>query len=159
MWYANGKLKSEIDYADGEISGLRETYWENGIKKRIDKYDAGTWIEGSCFDSSGLAVTYYPFKESPSFPGGINKMYEYLASNLRYPSGASRRGGKEKVYTSFLVNTDGTISDIKIEGESAKDVNKEAIKVIMKMPKWIPAKEDGEVVNERYTLPITFVVH
>ncbi len=157
-WFANGKVKIQEDYLEGKRQGDLLTYWENGNLKRSDKYENDEWVEGQCYDAEGKQIKYYPYAQDPSFPGGLRKMYQYLAGNLRYPPGASRTGTGGKVITSFLVAEDGSISDIRIEQASLKEINEEAIRVITTMPKWVPATIDGEKVAERYTLPITFQV-
>lgn len=158
QWFPNGNVRSEEEYVDGKLTGEFVTYWENSHKKRVDQYDNGVWKEGSCFDQTGTKVTYYAYAETPSFPGGKQKMFEYLAKNMRYPSGSSRRGAGGKVITSFLVNEDGTLSDLKIEDGAAKDLNEEALRVIRNMPPWTPARQDGEIIAERFNLPLSFVV-
>jgi antitoxin component YwqK of YwqJK toxin-antitoxin module len=84
-WFKNGKLRKSIDYADGKLNGQLLTYWDNGNKKRIDKFKNDEFINGKCFNSKGIEIEYYNYEILPEYPGGINKLYEYLGKEIKYP--------------------------------------------------------------------------
>ncbi len=89
--------------------------------------------------------------EQAVFPGDMRK---FIKSNLKWPKDGSCIKGK--VYVSFDVDTNGIISNPVIKRGVSESANQEAIKLIMKMPKWIPAKRDGKPIKCRMVLPINF---
>ena len=95
-------------------------------------------------------------EEDPVFPGGEKKLYEFLSKNLRYPEMAKENAIQGKVYVQFVVWKDGSIKDVKIVKGIHKTLDKEAFRVVNKMPKWRPGKQLGKVVNTKFTIPIKF---
>jgi TonB family protein len=97
-------------------------------------------------------------EEQPVFPGGNAGLMKWISENIRYPVEAQQNGIQGRVITSFIVEKDGSISDIRIPERGRVDplLDAEAIRVVQSMPKWQPAKQRGEVVRVRYTLPVVF---
>lgn len=95
-------------------------------------------------------------EQMPSFPGGMGECMKWLAENVNYPSDAKEKGVEGKVILQFVVNKDGSISDIEIVKSVTTELDKEAIRTVEAMPKWVPGKQDGKAVNVKFTLPITF---
>jgi protein TonB len=95
-------------------------------------------------------------EEMPEFIGGIEKLYEYLGNNINYPEQAKDFSIQGKVFVQFVVWKDGTIRDVKVVKGAHKLLDKEALRVITKMPVWKPGKQRGKNVNARFTLPIKF---
>jgi TonB family protein len=95
---------------------------------------------------------------SPEFPGGMTALQQYIASNLSYPSAAKRANVEGIVITGFTVAKDGAIKDVVIVKGLGFGCDAEAIKLIMKMPKWTPATQKGEPVDAKYNLPVSFVL-
>jgi len=95
-------------------------------------------------------------EEMPEFIGGIEKLYEYLGNNINYPEQAKDFSIQGKVFVQFVVWKDGTIRDVKVVKGAHKHLDKEALRVITKMPVWKPGKQRGKNVNARFTLPIKF---
>lgn len=92
----------------------------------------------------------------PSFPGGYGKMLTYIKENIRYPKDMEDSGIKDRVICQFIVNKDGSISDIEIVRSLGASMDKEAVRVISSMPKWYPGKHEGRIVRVKYTLPVVF---
>lgn len=92
------------------------------------------------------------------YPGGREKMIKYLTSNLNYPEIARQAGIQGKCYLQFVINKQGEISDIKIVRAvpDCVECDREAIRVIKKMPKWKPAIKDGQKVDSYFSMPINF---
>jgi periplasmic protein TonB len=95
-------------------------------------------------------------EQMPEFPGGQGELGKYLSRNLRYPESASSRGIEGVVYLSFVVATDGSISDINVMKGIDRDCDAEAVRVVKKMPPWKPGKQSGRAVTVRFSLPIRF---
>jgi len=94
----------------------------------------------------------------PSFPGGNAEMNKYLSKTVQYSQMELEMGIQGKVYISFVVTEDGSITDIKLmKGVTGgPGLDKEAIRIVKMMPKWIPAKKDGKPVKVRFNMPINF---
>ncbi|MCR4619183.1 MAG: energy transducer TonB [Paludibacteraceae bacterium] len=95
-------------------------------------------------------------EKSASFPGGIDKLYKFLSKELDYPAAAKEAGIQGRVICQFVVNKDGSIVDIAVLKGIDPDLDREAVAVIKRMPKWIPAEQSGKKVRMRYTLPVVF---
>ena len=95
-------------------------------------------------------------EQMPSFPGGPNALFEYLSKAVRYPADAEKNGIQGRVFCSFVIETDGSTSNIKVTKSVDPSLDKEAIRVISHMPKWIPGKTNGTPVRVRFSTPVTF---
>jgi len=92
----------------------------------------------------------------PSFPGGETALMKFLTDNLTYPINAADQGIQGRVILRFVVNSDGSISDVEVMRSIEKSCDNEAIRVIKLMPKWIPGKLGGVNVPVYYKLPIVY---
>lgn len=90
------------------------------------------------------------------FLGGDVELMKYLNEKIRYPQIAAENGIEGRSVVRFVVSIDGTISDVKIIKSSDPSLDKEALRVVKSMPKWIPGKVEGKNVNSYFTLPVTF---
>ena len=98
-------------------------------------------------------------RTQPKFPGGTKALYQYIEDNMKYPAAARRANVSGKVFLTFVVLADGAITQVKILKGMGFGTDEEAIRIVSAMPKWIPgAKADGEKVNVKYNLPISFVL-
>ena len=95
-------------------------------------------------------------QEMPSFPGGDAARKKYLARNLRYPSQAAENGIQGTVYVSFVVKTNGSLSDIKIIKGIGGGCDQEALRVVKKMPAWNPGYQNGRKVAVLFNMPVYF---
>ena len=92
----------------------------------------------------------------PEFPGGMTAMMQFLAENVCYPEAAEKAGTQGRVIATFIVEKDGSITNIKIVKSVSEELDAEAKRVIEAMPNWKPGKQSGEPVRVKYTIPITF---
>ena len=95
-------------------------------------------------------------EEMPEFPGGMNELLKYLAKSIKYPVIAQENGIQGRVICAFVVNRDGSIVDAEVLRGVDPSLDKEALRVIMSMPKWKPGKQRGKPVRVKYTVPVTF---
>ena len=95
-------------------------------------------------------------EQMPSFPGGDAALMRYLSKNIKYPPFAEENGIQGRVICSFVVERDGSVSDIRIKRSVDPSLDKEAMRVVSAMPKWIPGRQNGQMVRVKYTLPVTF---
>jgi TonB family protein len=101
-------------------------------------------------------VNYAMLDQEPVFEGGQQAMYLWMAQNIRYPATAREFGIQGKVFLSFIVDTAGYISCVKIVRGIQSDLNQEAIDLVSAMPRWTPGIKDGIKVSTRLVMPITF---
>ena len=99
---------------------------------------------------------YTTVEKMPTFPGGEFKLYEFLAMNIRYPQRAREDGYSGTVYVRFVVEPDGTITNIEVAKGVGGGCSEEAVRVVKMMPNWIPGEAFGKKVRVTYTLPINF---
>ena len=95
-------------------------------------------------------------EEMPSFPGGSAALMSYLSSNTKYPVVAQENGVQGRVIVSFVVERDGSSSDVKVARSVDPSLDREAQRVVKSMPKWKPGKQNGSAVRVKYTVPVVF---
>ena len=95
--------------------------------------------------------------EQPAeFPGGQAALMKWLSNNIRYPEAAQQNDIQGRVVVKFVVEKDGTVGHAEIARGVDKDLDREALRVVNKMPKWQPGKNNGVAVRSYFTLPVTF---
>ena len=99
---------------------------------------------------------YEVVDEPPSFPGGDAARIAFLSNNLRYPAVAMEQGIQGRVVTQFVVDKDGSITDVKVVRSLDPMLDKEAVRLVKSMPKWTPGKLNGSPVRVKYILPLSF---
>ena len=92
----------------------------------------------------------------PEFPGGIDAFMKFLSENIHYPEAASKAGIQGRVLVNFIVEKDGTISNIHVVQKVNDYLDAEAIRVVGAMPKWTPGMQSGKAVRVKYAVPISF---
>lgn len=100
--------------------------------------------DNNIYNTAGIEV-------KPDFPGGIEKFYKFVAKNYQVPE---EEGLKGKVFVSFVVEKDGSLTDIKVIRDIGYGTGKEAIRVLKSCPKWNPGEQNGKKVRVLYSLPI-----
>ena len=95
-------------------------------------------------------------EQMPSFPGGTAALMAYLQKAIKYPPVAEENGIQGRVICTFVVERDGSVTDVRIAKSVDPSLDKEAQRVVSAMPKWIPGKQNGQSVRVKYTLPVTF---
>jgi len=95
-------------------------------------------------------------EQVPEFPGGMAALQKYLANNIRYPAAAKEDGIQGRVVLQFVVDKDGSVTNIVIQRDIGGGCGKEAVRVVSSMPKWKPGKQNGQAVKVYYTLPVSF---
>ena len=101
---------------------------------------------------------YNVVQKHPEFPGGQKALYEYLKTNLVYPKSVQDSSIQGRAFLSFVVEKDGSITNIKVIRGVLPALDTEAIRVVSMMPKWKPATIRDTVVRSRYILPVLFKI-
>ena len=99
---------------------------------------------------------YVGVEENPQFPGGEKELFKYIKDNLKYPTMAQENNIQGRVVVQFVVNKKGEVSNVVILQKLDPACDKEAVRVVQSMPKWIAGKQNGVAVNVYYTLPIVY---
>jgi TonB family protein len=97
-------------------------------------------------------------EKQPQFPGGISGFGHYLADNIKYPAADKASKTEGRVIASFVVEKNGTLSDVKAMRGPSESMKAEAVRVLLKSPKWIPGVQNGHAVRVVYTVPIQFTI-
>ena len=125
------------DDTNGEVLKLKEAVAQPEPKPEVEKV----------FDV---------VEQMPSFPGGPSALMEWLSNNVKYPVVAQENGVQGRVVVSFVVERDGSITDVKVVRGVDPSLDKEASRVVRAMPRWIPGKQNGSAVRVKYNVPVAF---
>lgn len=101
---------------------------------------------------------FFIVEEMPEFPGGELELRKFIANNIDYPAAAQENGIQGRVYVTFVVDKNGEVANAKIARGVDPALDKEALRVVNSLPKWIPGKQRGQTVNVSYTVPINFAL-
>jgi protein TonB len=172
------KVKSSVKFTAPEIKKDEEVKPEEELKSQEDLSKTNTAI--GAFDVKGNdeaagevlkakeviaqpeppkeeeAKVFDVVEQMPSFPGGPSALFEYLSKNIKYPVVAEENGIQGRVIVTFVVEKDGSITDVRVVKSVDPSLDKEAQRVVKSMPKWIPGKQNGAPVRVKYTVPVTF---
>lgn len=129
--------------AESEGRGENETMEEDEISKEL-----GTEISNP--------LHFRVVEDIPQFPGGANEFIKWLTKNLRYPSQAQKQKIEGKVMVQFIVETDGSISNLEVVKSVAPTLDREAMRVMRKMPQWKPGMQNNEPCRTMVCIPIVF---
>ena len=171
------KVKSSVKFTAPEIKKDDEVKPEDELKSQDDLSKTNTAIgvynvegndeaEGEVLKAKEVVVDEKPKEEEtkvfdvveqmPQFPGGPQALFEYLSKNIKYPVVAEENGIQGRVIVTFVVERDGSITDVKVAKSVDPSLDKEAMRVVKSMPNWIPGKQNGSAVRVKYTVPVTF---
>lgn len=99
---------------------------------------------------------YIFVERMPEPPGGMKGLMQYFAENIRFPVICAELGIEGRVYVGFVVDKDGSVTDVKVLRSPDANLSKEAIRVVQNMPAWKPGKQGGKPVKVSYTVPVNF---
>lgn len=115
-------------------------------------------ISAKAEEEEESAEVFFIVEDMPEFPGGEMALRTYIANAIKYPVIAQENGIQGKVYVTFVVGKDGSVSNASIARGVDPSIDKEALRVVNTLPKWKPGKQRGKPVNVSYTVPINFVL-
>lgn len=95
-------------------------------------------------------------EEMPSFPGGEKALMQYIKDNTYYPKEMCEGAAQGRVMVGFVINEDGSISDVKVLRSLTPELDEVAVKIVKGMPRWNPGKQNGKAVKTKYTVPVSF---
>ncbi|MGM0612647.1 MAG: energy transducer TonB [Bacteroidota bacterium] len=95
-------------------------------------------------------------EDAPEYPGGAKARVDFIKNNLEYPESARKNNVEGTVYITFVIDTDGSVTEVELLRGIEENCNKAALEVVKSMPKWIPGKQRGEPVKVQFNMPIRF---
>ncbi|MFW6352289.1 MAG: TonB family protein, partial [Bacteroidota bacterium] len=101
---------------------------------------------------------FFVVEDMPEFPGGDAALHNFISQNIQYPSEARVKGIQGRVYVSFVVDTDGSIIEVRVVRSISPSLDAEAIRIVKSMPRWKPGTQRGKSVQVSYTVPVNFVL-
>lgn len=151
----DNKAKKESK-AEQTQSALKTPAKSSNNRAQQEQNNAGSLSADVNQEPNETDSEYSVVEEMPSFPGGDSGLMTYLNQNVKYPFVAAENGIQGKVIVSFVVERDGSISNVKVVRSVDPSLDAEAVRVIKNMPQWNPGKHKGAAVRVKYTMPITF---
>ena len=127
-----------------KLLGYNESYPDQNTEKGLN--DSVKW-EGRIYEV---------VEQMPHFPGGAASLMRYLSDNIKYPILAQKKGISGRVVVSFVVEPDGSLSEVRVVRSVDPKLDKEALRVVRDMPHWIAGRQDGKPVRARYNVPVSF---
>ena len=95
-------------------------------------------------------------EDMPAFPGGMEAMIQFISNNIQYPADAQKQKVDGRVLVNFVVEKDGSITEVKVIKPTFPSLDAEAVRVVKAMPKWKPGYQKGQAVRVQFTMPINF---
>lgn len=135
---------------DGKAVNVR---WDEPVTFTLPSAENKVVMEGETKEDNKI---FDVVEQQPSFPGGQGALMQWLRDNMKYPTEAAENGIEGRVIVQFVIRKTGDVSDGRVARGVDPSLDKEALRLISIMPKWIPGKQNGKIINVRYTLPITF---
>ncbi len=176
VWFLQGYI---VYPSEANVYGVITAYNEHAGAYSVSLYNKskGELIENKRFANFAYGVSYAEQKrvlgsitsandgvnrlpdKLPVFPGAQTGLYKFLSENVQYPYKAQQQGMQGKVLVSFVVDKDGSVTEVTVVKPVHKLFNDEAVRLIRKMPKWEPGMKDGSPIRCRYLLPVNFSLH
>ena len=117
-----------------------------------------THVEVEKDEEEDEQVIWQVVEQDPEFPGGVEALYKYIQQNIKYPQLAKENNITGRVFVTFVVEKDGSVSNVKAARDIGGGCGAEAVRVVKSMPKWSPGKQRGKAVRAAYTLPVNFTL-
>ena len=151
--YPNGRYVAEVKAKKAELEEKsKEKEAKNEVVEKVEEYVAPPIEQVNVVEQEVFTIV----EEMPSFPGGDAQMYGYLSKNLKYPQIARETGIQGRVFVNFVVEPDGSISNVKVLRGIGGGCDEEAVRLVQSMPKWKPGKQRGKAVRVSYTQAVVF---
>ena len=146
------KDQSEMMENEAQAGTIDITEGTNDLNKQVIEQQVIAEVKPVEEEPVNIAMV----EQKPTFPGGEAAMYKWLNENIIYPAAAAEEGISGRVIVEFVVDKDGSITKVRVLRQRHPALDKEALRVIKAMPKWIPGRNNGQPVKVTYTLPVTF---
>lgn len=147
------RTQEEVMTSNVAIGSFDVTGGDDKVGEIVKSHDAITQTDIKKEESNAPLTIV---EQMPAFPGGNAALMQYLAKNVKYPMIAIETGVSGRVVISFVVERDGSISNVKVMKSVDASLDNEAMRVVSGMPKWIPGRQNGNTVRVKYQVPVSF---
>jgi len=155
-YHDNGEIKIIETYKKNKLDGEITTYYKNKQLKRKDIFKENKFISGACFNTDGTEIKHFDYFIPAEYAGGQRAIYKFISSKLRYPSIMEGTGTQGKVIIQFKITKEAKLKNVRVTKSPHPHFSREAKRVVHLLTDWKPGERDGEKVDVRYNLPITF---
>ena len=152
------KVVEVLNIVDDNVKIEDELKIDDTEANKTTIIDVAPVIQAQEEEEEEEAQVFFIVEDMPEFPGGELALRKYIANAIKYPVIAQENGIQGKVYVTFVVDKDGSISDARIARGVDAALDKEALRVVGTLPKWKPGKQRGKPGRVSYTVPIKFVL-
>lgn len=149
-------VKINIVEDDVEVDDNLEIDAEADQNTEVEEYIAP--VKQDDEESAEEAQIFMVVESMPEFPGGESALYKFLGENIKYPQMAKESGIQGRVFVTFVVEKNGSVTDVRVLRGIGGGCDEEAIRVVQNMPKWTPGKQRGKSVRVQYNLPVKFTL-
>lgn len=146
----------ELNLVDEDVEIAPEVLEPVQAKEEPKKEEEVKEEQPEAVDMYDAPVDFRVVEDLPQFPGGAVEFMKWLTKNLKYPSSAQQRKIQGKVVAQFIVNKDGSISDITLVQKVSPELDREALRVLRMMPKWTPGVMDAKPCRTKVCIPVVF---
>lgn len=160
-WVKYGRDFKLITGEGKVMDGLPEGEWHGIVNDSVKYscvYSKGVVISGQDPEQLSDTKIFTAVKTEPRFKGGIESFNDFLLGNIHYPDNAKKNNIQGKVFVTFVVEKNGTLSNLRIATGIDKDLDAEALRVLKLSPPWIPGSQNGKPLRVQYTVPINFAL-
>jgi len=158
-WFKSGGVEQEGVYIEDKREGEWIFYFESGKVSAKEVYENGEAIKIEFWDEAGNSVEPTKLLEKePEFPGGESAMIKFIQKNIMYPELSREMGEQGTIYVGFTVGVDGGLNEINILVGVSPMLDAEALRVVKKMPDWIPGFSHNRILEVDFLFPIKFTI-
>lgn len=156
--FSDGKYSMRVEY---RLSGAyTKIFNQNAMPKQgYTALNPITIMGYALGNPEDRVYSFVSLEMPPSYPGGIAEFYKFLGANVKYPKEAVDNNIQGNVFVSFVVEKDGSITDVKIDRKLGYGTDEEAVRVLKLSKRWNPGQFDGKVVRTKYSIPIKFALN
>ena len=161
--YHEKENKQVIDFFSNAISNLQnikplEMSLEGAVRSMFSINFTINHAKVKNYEYKTEEMQDYKFvaEKNPEFPGGVQGLSAYLSKSIKYPAIAEEEGIQGQVFVTFIIDVDGSVTNIKVDKSVHPALDKEAVRVVSSMPRWVPGELSGKPVKVKYTMPVKF---
>lgn len=156
-WYENGQLHLEVSYNMNKLNGKLMSYSINGKMIRNEEYENDIFLfDGKRLNSAISNSIFEQVEQMPTFIGGAKALNNYIYGSLKYPEKSKKNGIEGTILVRFVINEVGDVAYVHIIRGLDSYCNDEAVRIVKKMPRWTPGKQNGFIVSTFEMLQIHF---
>jgi TonB family protein len=158
-FYDNNSLMSEGEYLNDSLHGIWKWYHPNGQPSSIEEYNNGALVQFQFYNDTGVKQNYSELPYIvPEFPGGLNKLLEFIGKNINYPPIAQEQGIQGRVVLRLEISPSGKIVNVEILKDIGGGCGEETVRMVNKMPNWTKGVNHNLPINFYHVLPVKFTL-